>query len=297
MDHVIQTTALTKRWGEVVAVNGVDLAVEAGECYAFLGLNGAGKSTTARMLLDFIRPTSGTSRVLGGLGSDPEIRRRVGYLPGDLNLPRTMTGADAIAYFGGLSGPDASAGSDALIERLGLNPGRPVRELSTGNRRKVGLVLAFMGDPELLILDEPTSGLDPLLQEEFRDLLAERKAQGATIWLTSHVMAEVERVADRVGLLRDGQLARELTMEDLRHQASTAIRFTFRDPVEAHALERVPGVTDVSVQGSEVRVQVTGPVAALLSVAGSMGALRIETERQDLDDIFLDMFDRKEVKA
>ena len=204
MAAVIETEGLTKQWGDLVAVDHLDLSVEQGECYAFLGRNGSGKSTTARMLLDFIRPTAGTSRLLGGVGSDPAVRARVGYLPGDLNLPRTMTGDDAFDFFGGLSGVSQDPDRETLIERFGLDPSRPVRELSTGNRRKVGLVLAFMGAPELLILDEPTSGLDPVLQEEFRELLAERKAGGATIWLTSHVMAEVERVADRVGLIRDG---------------------------------------------------------------------------------------------
>ena len=150
MAAVIETEGLTKQWGDLVAVDHLDLAVEQGECYAFLGRNGSGKSTTARMLLDFIRPTAGTSRLLGGVGSDPAVRARVGYLPGDLNLPRTMTGDDAFDFFGGLSGVSHDPDRETLIERFGLDPSRPVRELSTGNRRKVGLVLAFMGAPELL---------------------------------------------------------------------------------------------------------------------------------------------------
>jgi ABC-2 type transport system ATP-binding protein len=160
MDPVIETDALTKIWGDITAVSDLSLRVTAEECYAFLGRNGSGKSTTARMLLDFIRPTRGSARVLGGSGRDPAIRARVGYLPGDLNLPRAMTGAAAIDYFGALQRGDDEAEAASLVERFGLDPGRPVRELSTGNRRKVGLVLAFMSRPELLILDEPTSGLD-----------------------------------------------------------------------------------------------------------------------------------------
>jgi len=293
MAAVIETEGLTKQWGDLVAVDHLDLAVEQGECYAFLGRNGSGKSTTARMLLDFIRPTAGTSRLLGGVGSDPAVRARVGYLPGDLNLPRTMTGDDAFDFFGGLSGVNHDPDRETLIERFGLDPGRPVRELSTGNRRKVGLVLAFMGAPELLILDEPTSGLDPVLQEEFRELLAERKAAGATIWLTSHVMAEVERVADRVGLIRDGLMARELSMQELRDQAVSEIHLTFAAPVEASAFAGVDHVSDVHIADGVVIVTTDGPVADLLSRAGELGAVRIETRRQDLDEIFLGLFDAK----
>jgi len=290
VDSVIETEGLTKRWGTLTAVDDINLRIPAGECYAFLGLNGAGKSTTARMLLDFIRPTRGTIRVLGGQGSDPSVRARVGYLPGDLNLPRSMTGKDAIAFFGGLGGDRLHVDSAGLIERFGLDPSRPFRELSTGNRRKVGLVLAFMTNPDLLILDEPTSGLDPLLQEEFRDLLAERKAAGATIWLTSHVMAEVERVADRVGLVRDGKLARELTMAELRHQAIGQIRLTFPAHVDAGQFQRVPHVTGAQGTNGEVLVSVDGPVTDVLARGAELGATGIETEKRDLDDIFLEMY-------
>jgi ABC-2 type transport system ATP-binding protein len=290
VESVIETSGLTKQWGSLVAVSDLTLRVVSGECYAFLGRNGSGKSTTARMLLDFIRPTRGTAVILGGGGRDPSIRARVGYLPGDLNLPRAMTGADAIAYFGSLqAGGDGVAAG--LVERFGLDPGRPVRQLSTGNRRKVGLVLAFMGNPELLILDEPTSGLDPVLQEEFRKLLAERKAEGTSIWLTSHVMAEVERVADRVGLVRDGVLTRELTMDDLRQQAASRIRLTFPRPVDRTQLAGVPFVTDVAADGDTVVVRVNGPVTELLGRAAELGAIEIETERRDLDDVFLEMFE------
>ncbi|MEM9515161.1 MAG: ABC transporter ATP-binding protein, partial [Actinomycetota bacterium] len=210
---------------------------------------------------------------------------------GDLNLPRAMTGDDAFDFFGGLSGSADDSERASLIDRFGLDPTRPVRELSTGNRRKVGLVLAFLGDPELLILDEPTSGLDPVLQEEFRTLLAERKQRGVTIWLTSHVMAEVERVADRVGLIRDGRLARELAMEDLRHQTTGRIRFEFAAPIESSAFDGIDGVTHVDVRGADVTVSIEGPVAALLRRAGDLGAVHIETQRRDLDDIFLELFD------
>ena len=291
---MIETHTLTKQWGDLRAVDSLDLTVPRGECYAFLGRNGSGKSTTARMLLDFIRPTEGMASVLGGQGSDPAIRARVGYLPGDLNLPRRMSGHDTFEYFGSFRHLDDATVRDSLIERFGLDPSRPVNELSTGNRRKVGLILAFMGSPELLILDEPTSGLDPVLQEEFRDLLAERKADGATIWLTSHVMAEVARVADRIGMIDDGKLIREMTFEDLRHQATTEITLGFDRPVPAEAFDAVASVTGVEVDGDDVRLTIRGPVAEVLTRAGELGAIRIETEQHDLDAIFIDLLGRTE---
>jgi ABC-2 type transport system ATP-binding protein len=291
VETVIETDGLTKQWGTVTAVSNLTLRVPAGECYAFLGRNGSGKSTTARLLLDFIRPTSGSSRVLGGKGSDPAIRARVGYLPGDLNLPRAMTGQAAIDYFGALQGGRHAAEAAQLVERFGLNPHRPVRELSTGNRRKVGLVLAFMSSPQLLILDEPTSGLDPVLQEEFRVLLGERKRDGASIWLTSHVMAEVERVADRVGLIHDGVLARELSMDDLRRQATSRIRFTVPAGVTAADFSGVPGVAEVTGEKGSVLVELDGAATDVLRRAADVGATGVETERRDLDEIFLAMFE------
>jgi ABC-2 type transport system ATP-binding protein len=243
------------------------------------------------MLLDFIRPTAGTSRLLGGVGSDPAVRARVGYLPGDLNLPRTMTGDDAFDFFGGLSGVNHDPDRETLIERFGLDPSRPVRELSTGNRRKVGLVLAFMGAPELLILDEPTRGLDPVLQEEFRELLAERKAAGATIWLTSHVMAEVERVADRVGLIDDGHLAQEVSMDELKHQTIGSIKLTFAAPPGSDSFDGIAAATNVEAVDNDLIIQVEGPIAPLLSRAGELGAIRIETMQRDLDEVFLDLYE------
>jgi ABC-2 type transport system ATP-binding protein len=214
-----------------------------------------------------------------------------------------MTGNDAFDYFGQFRPVKDTAERGSLIDRFGLDPSRPVRELSTGNRRKVGLILAFMASPELLILDEPTSGLDPVLQEEFRDLLAERKAQGATIWLTSHVMAEVARVADRVGMIDEGKLIREMTFEELRHQVTTEITLGFHTPpppppgfhppIAATRFAGVESVTGVAVDGSDLRLSINGPVAAVLSRAGELGAVRIETEQNDLDAIFINLLSGK----
>jgi ABC-2 type transport system ATP-binding protein len=290
MAYAIEAVGLTKKWGDFVAVDDLNLGVEEGECYAFLGRNGAGKSTTARMLLDFLRPTSGSVAVLGGVGRDPAVRARIGYLPGDLDLPGHMTGIEAVQYFGSVGNTPDPAAVDQLSERLGLNPERPFHELSTGSRRKVGLVLAFMNDPDLLILDEPTSGLDPVLQDTFVQMVEERKALGATVWLTSHVMSEVEHVADRVGLIDQGRLAQELTMDDLRRQTTGHMTFTFADPPPVDGFAGVPDVADVTVDGNDLALRVDGPVTAVLARAAELGAIGIRTEQRDLDQIFLETY-------
>jgi ABC-2 type transport system ATP-binding protein len=189
-DAAVRTEGLTKHFGPVRAVDDLDLVIERGEVFGYLGPNGAGKTTTVRLLLDFLRPTAGRAVVLGGSGGDPEIRRRIGYLPGDLRLEPDYTGTDVIELFGSLRGGFDRPWVDSLLERFGLDPSRRVGELSTGNRRKVGVVQAFMSRPELLLLDEPTSGLDPLLQHEFNALVREVVAEGATVLLSSHVLPE-----------------------------------------------------------------------------------------------------------
>ncbi len=287
---VIEVDGLTKQWGKLVAVDHLNLSVQEGECYAFLGRNGAGKSTTARMLLDFLRPSAGSATVLGGSGSDPGVRARIGYLPGDLNLPKTMTGADAIGFFGSMGHKPDQAEVDSLVERLGMNLHRPFHQLSTGSRRKVGLVLAFMNKPDLLILDEPTSGLDPVLQDTFREIVIERKAEGASVWLTSHVMSDVEHVADRVGLIDQGKLVQQLTMDDLRRQTTGEIQLTFDSVVDASAFDGVSGVSNVAVNGNEVSLHVDGPVTAVLARAAELGATGIRTRQRELDDIFLETY-------
>ncbi|WP_040495615.1 ABC transporter ATP-binding protein [Ilumatobacter nonamiensis] len=287
---VIEAQGLTKKWGDFAAVDDLDLAVGEGECYAFLGRNGAGKSTTARMFLDFLRPTSGSVKVLGGSGADPEVRSRIGYLPGDLNLPPTMTGIEAVHYFGSIGHEPDTAKVQALMDRLGLTADRPFHQLSTGSRRKVGLVLAFMNDPDLLILDEPTSGLDPVLQDTFRDMVIEHKQRGATVWLTSHVMSDVDRVADRVGLIDQGKLAQQLSMDELRTKSTGNITLTFPDAPDVSSFDGVEGVSNVQVADRQLSIHVDGPVTAVLARAAELGAVDIQTEKNDLEDIFLDTY-------
>lgn len=290
----IEARELTKRWGDFAAVEDLSLSVAEGECYAFLGRNGAGKSTTARMFLDFLRPTSGSVSILGGSGRDPEVRARIGYLPGDLDLPRNMTGIEAVQYFGSVGRTPDQREIDELVERLGLNPERKFHQLSTGSRRKVGLVLAFMNQPDLLILDEPTSGLDPVLQDIFRDLARDRLAAGATVWLTSHVMSDVDQIADRVGLIDQGRLAQELSMDEFRRQTTGRIQLTFVSPPPTDAFDGVAGVSQVEVTDAELSLHVDGPVTDVLARAAELGAIGIRTEQRELEDIFLETYAHEE---
>ncbi|MGH9004235.1 MAG: ABC transporter ATP-binding protein, partial [Acidimicrobiia bacterium] len=218
-EAVIETRQLTKRFGSLTAVDSLDLEVRRGEIFGYLGPNGAGKTTTIRLCLDFLRPTSGSLRVLDGTGRDPAVRRRTGYLPGDLKLDPRYTANDVLEFYGRLRGGLDQALVADLLERFDLDPTRPAGELSTGNRRKIGIVQAFAHRPELLILDEPTSGLDPLLQHEFQQVLRRAVADGATVFLSSHVLPEVEALAHRVGILRQGRLVAVAGIDELRAQA------------------------------------------------------------------------------
>ena len=289
-DAAVRTEGLTKHFGAVKAVDDVDLVIERGEVFGYLGPNGAGKTTTVRLLLDFLRPTAGRAVVLGGSGGDPEIRRRIGYLPGDLRLDPDYTATDVIELFGRLRGGVDRPWVDTLLERFGLDPGRPVGELSTGNRRKVGVVQAFMSRPELLLLDEPTSGLDPLLQHEFNALVREVVADGATVLLSSHVLPEVETLATRVGIVRQGRLVAVAGVEELRQAARQRIELHIAGPVGEADLARfraVPEVAEVSAEAGAVHVVVEGSVDGVVKVASGLEVLRIVSHEADLEDVFL----------
>jgi len=287
---VIEAHALTKRFGAIEAVVDLDLTVEAGEIFGFLGPNGAGKTTTTRLLLDAIRPTSGTATVLGGTASDPEIRRRLGVLPADLYFDRRLTGKDLFDYLGALRGGFPAGAVDELCGRFALDPGRRIDELSTGNRRKVGIVAAFAHRPELLVLDEPTSGLDPIMQEEFHDLVRERNAAGATVFLSSHLLPEVQEMADRVGLIRDGRLIEVRTVADLLQQRLQHLEIELPEAATADAFAGVPGVVDVVITGTVVRLALEGPVYPTLARAAELQAVRLTSHQPDLESVFLSIY-------
>ena len=239
MTNAIETVSLTKYYGDVPGIIDLDLQVSVGEVFGFIGPNGAGKSTTIRTLLNFLHPTSGSGLILGlDIGTDSlEIRRRVGYLPGDLSLYPAMTGRELLLYFANLRRLDTSRKVAELAERFELDLDRRIKDYSSGNRQKVGLVNAFMHEPELLILDEPTSGLDPLMQQEFGYLVNETRDAHKTIFLSSHILPEVDRVADRVGIVRESRLIAVDALEAFKTRAASTISIEFARPVSAASFE------------------------------------------------------------
>src|SRR5215475_2747632 len=251
MARVIETSGLTKRYGGVTAVCDLNLRVEAGQVFGFLGPNGAGKSTTIRMLMALQRPTQGRATLFGldAAADSVTVHRRVGYLPGDLELYPRLTGRQHIDWFARSRGSVDDSSTQRLLERFAVVADRPVRELSKGNRQKIGLVLAFMHKPELLVLDEPTSGLDPLMQHEFENLLRETAGEGRTVFLSSHELDEVQRVADRVAIIREGRLVAEDTVEGLRRAAPQKMEVRFARPVDPADLSALAGMTVTARDG------------------------------------------------
>ena len=285
----ISTEGLTKDYGAGRGLFDMTLRVEMGEVFGFLGPNGAGKSTTMRLLLDLIKPTSGTASILGldTRADSLEIRRRVGFLPGDLALYPKLRGRDMLAFLARLRGGVDAHAYEALAERFDAELDRPIRQLSTGNRQKLGLIQAFMHEPELLILDEPIAGLDPLVQERFHALLAEASARGRTVFLSSHTLSEVERVTHRVAILRRGRLAVVDSIEHLRRFAVQRLEIEFAAPVAATAFRGVPGVRDVTEDGPRLTVSYEGSADAVVKAAARHEVRSLRTLDEDLEAIFL----------
>ncbi|MEU5880040.1 ABC transporter ATP-binding protein [Spirillospora sp. NPDC047279] len=287
-DAAIRACGLTKRFGGLTALDELELRVEQGEVFGCLGPNGAGKTTTIRLLLGFLFPSSGRSEVLGGTGNDPAIRARIGYLPGDLHVPREYTTNDLVGFYGRLRGGHDPGWVRGLLNRFDLDPDRRIGELSTGNRRKVGVVAAVAHRPELLVLDEPTSGLDPLLQHQFQLLVRELARDGTTVFLSSHVLPEVELLARRVAILRRGRLMTVSTIDDLRGQARQRLDLHLsRPPAAPEEFGRLPGVVEATVTDRVLRLVVDGSVAEVVRAAARLGVERIVTHDADLDEVFL----------
>ena len=289
MTAVIRTERLTKAYGEHRGIIELDLEVAEGQIFGFLGPNGAGKTTTMRVLLDLIRPTSGRAEVFGiETTVDPvAIHRRVGYLPGEFDLYDRLTGAQTIEYFGNLRGGIDRAYVDTLIERLDLDPSRRFKEYSKGNKQKVGLVVALQHQPDLLILDEPTSGLDPLVQQTFFSMVREAKQEGRTIFLSSHIIAEVDRTCDQVAIIREGRLVQVDSIEAIRELAFHHVELTFESPVAPAIFEALPGVSDIEVDGHVVRMRVSGPIGAVVQAAAAHGIVDVVSREPNLEDVFL----------
>ncbi|MGH9189388.1 MAG: ABC transporter ATP-binding protein [Acidimicrobiales bacterium] len=283
----VRAEGLTKHFGAVHALEGLDLAVHTGEVVGYLGPNGAGKTTTLRLLLDLVRPTRGMCALLDGSGADPAIRARIGYLPGELRVDTAYTADDLINFYGELRGGIDRRWVDELLERFDLDPRRPYRELSTGHRRKVGIVQAFMHRPELLLLDEPTSGLDPLLQVEFAALVREANEAGAAILLSSHVVREVETLASRVAILRRGSLVATVDIAELRQRARQRLELHIDGSADPTVFAGLESVVECNAVGNVIELLVEGSIEAVVKAAGAMRVRRIVTHDTDLEDVFL----------
>jgi ABC-2 type transport system ATP-binding protein len=292
MDAVVRARKLTKRYGAARGIVDVDLDVLPGEVFGFLGPNGAGKTTTIRLLLDLIRPTSGRVEVLGlePRRSGVELRRRVGYLPGDLRLYERLTGEELLRYFASLRGMRELGDAPALARRLDVDLKRPLRALSKGNRQKVGVVQALMHRPALLVLDEPTAGLDPLVQETFGMLAREAAADGRTVFLSSHALGEVQRVADRVALLRDGRVELVESVETLRTRAFARVEVTFASPPPPSAFAGVEGVRELDRHGDVVLFALEGSADPLVKALARHRVLALDSHEADLEDVFLSLY-------
>lgn len=289
----LELTNLTKSYGRNRGVIDLNLSVEVGEVFGFLGPNGAGKTTTIRTLLDLIRPTSGSARILGldSVADSLAVRRRIGYLPSELSLWDWMTTRQALEYLGQLRGGVDTAFRDQLMEQFAVEPDRRIRDLSTGNKQKIGIIQAFMHRPELVILDEPTSGLDPLMQQAVYAVISEFHAQGRTVVLSSHVLPEVERIAHRVGIIRMGELVTVETVENLKSRAvhQIEIRFGSNGP-DQRQLAAVPGVAEVTMNGSVAMVRVEGSMDHLIKALSGHEVTSIHTHDTPLEEIFLSMY-------
>ncbi len=294
MEPVIHTEGLTKRYGATLALDALDLAVQQGEVYGYLGPNGSGKTTTIRLLLGLHRPSGGRSELFGiDAWRDPvAAHRRVAYVAGEPFLWPSLTSAETFAFLARLRGGHDETYRDLLVERFQLDTAKKVRALSKGNRQKVQLVAAFATRADLLILDEPTAGLDPLMEVAFRETVSEATQRGQTIFLSSHILSEVEALCDRVGILRRGRLVDEGTLAQLRHLGAHTIEVTFAGP--APALDGLPGVRVASAGPNALRCEVSGSVGPLVAALARVGGDAIETltsREPSLEEIFLHHYD------
>jgi ABC-2 type transport system ATP-binding protein len=299
MTAIIRTEKLTKTYGEHRGINDVDLEIPEGEVFGFLGPNGAGKTTTIRTILDLIRPTSGRALVFGIESSvDPvAIHRRIGYLPGEFTLYDRLTGGQTLTYFANLRGGVDPAYQASLIERFDVDPSRKFKEYSKGNKQKIGLVIALQHRPELLILDEPTSGLDPLIQQAFYAYVRDAREEGRTVFLSSHVLSEVERTCDRVAIIRDGRLVKVDRVEALRDLAHHQVELRFTGAVPLDAFQGLPGVSELAAEDHLLRMRVTGAITPVVRAAARYELVDFVSREPSLEETFLAQYGREAVEV
>jgi len=296
MQPAVLTERLTKRYGLRIGIDSLDLEIRSGEVFGFIGPNGAGKTTTLRLLLDLIHPTGGRAQVLG-LDCHKDsvaIRRSVGYLPGDFGLDTRMTGRDLLGYFGRLRGLSDLGIAPQLAARLGLDLDLPMGRLSRGNRQKVGLVQALFHQPPLLILDEPTTGVDPLVQDTFLQVLREARDEGRTVFLSSHILSEVERVCDRVAIVRGGKLAALETTDSLLEKRRKRVTMTFTAPVEGATFAKLPGVSEVRVDDRTISLRLHDGIDAVVKAAARHTLVDMSVIHPNLDEIFMSYYEEQQ---
>ena len=294
-EPVIVIEKLEKSYGKIRAVRGISMSVERGEIFGFLGPNGAGKTTTIRCMLDVIRPSAGTIRIQG-LDAQRDklaLHQYIGYLPGDVRLPGQMTGKQVINYFSRLQGREPVLLND-LIARFDVEVKRPMKGYSKGMRQKIGIVLSFMCDPDILILDEPTSGLDPLLQKTFHEFLLEEQARGKTVFMSSHIMSDVEKVCHRVAVIRQGEIVTVEEVEALREKAGQRVIVEFGDAVPQEELARIPGVSMVSKVNRSYHFDVSGSMDPLIKALSPHEVVRLQAEEAPLEEVFLKFYEEPE---
>ena len=291
--HALETQKLTKSYGKARGIIDLDLTVESGDFFGFIGPNGAGKSTLIRTLLGLIKPTSGSATVLGFdiEKQSKDILERVGYLPGEVNFYSGMTVKRQLAMLAKLRGVDCANEAARLCERLDLDPDRKIDKLSLGNRKKVGIIAALQHAPELLILDEPTSGLDPLMQKEFYSILEERNKQGTTVFLSSHVLSEVQRYCKKAAVIRQGRLLVSDSVENLGH---TGVKRVYLRGISE--LPEIYGARDVQIENDTVKFLYNGDADSLISLLSSLSVSDFSVTDPDLDEIFLHYYEAKEAE-
>lgn len=292
---VIQTNRLTKKFGQFTALNGVNLEVNEGEVFGFIGPNGAGKSTTIRILLGMLRATEGEAKVFGkdAWKDAVEIHKRIAYVPGDVNLWPNVTGGEVIDIFMKMNGGTNYKKRDELIERYQFDPSKKCRTYSKGNRQKVALIAAFASDADLYILDEPTSGLDPLMENVFQQCVQEVKDEGKTVFLSSHILSEVEKLCDRVGIIRQGKIIETGTLEQLRHLTRSQFTIQTKQPIpNLHELE---GVYQVEEKDTQYSFQVdTEKLDGVIRYVAQYGVEKLESNAPTLEDLFMRYYQDKD---
>ena len=294
MSYTVEVSNLTKSFGKVNALKGVNLQIKEGEVFAYIGPNGAGKSTTIRVLLGILQATSGTAKVFGkdAWRDAVEIHKRIAYVPGDVNLWPNLTGGEVIDLFVNLRGSHNKALRERLIGDFHLDPTKKCRTYSKGNRQKVALIAAFASEVDLYILDEPTSGLDPLMEQVFQECVLEQKKRGKGVFLSSHIMSEVERLCDRVAIIREGEVVETGTLDDLRHLTRYTMKVITEQGIEG--LNRVPGVYDITQTGASVDFHVdTHKMGGVIKHLSQFGIVKLESTPPSLEELFMQHYKKE----